>query len=77
MKTATSVTIEQDTLQFIDKIAKKQSRTKSDIIDSVLNQYRKFLLKKELIEGAMSQTKEDVNEVMSDFGDYLTMLDKR
>lgn len=41
------------------------------------NMYRKYQLKSQIQQGFKSQTKEDLAEAMSDFADYLTIVDFR
>ena len=75
-KSAVSVTLNQNNLQFIEKIAKKEKKSKSEIIDYALGIYRKFRLKNDIITGFKSQTKEDTADAMSDFSDYLKLVTK-
>ncbi len=48
----------------------------SSIIDSALDLYRKYKLKKELMEEAAMETEDDIKEAMSDFGDYQNIIDR-
>jgi len=75
-KQATSMTLNKANLEFINDIAKKEKKTKSEIVDRVLDAYRKYKLKNNISAGFKEQTKEDINETMSDFGDYLKMVDR-
>lgn len=75
-KTAVSVTLNQINLQFVEKTAKKEKKSKSEIVDYALEMYRKFRLRNDIIAGFKSQTKEDVSDAMSDFRDYLSLSDK-
>ncbi len=74
LKSAVSVTLRQNNLQFIDKISKQKKKSKSEIVDCILDMYRKFMLKKDIMAGFKEQTKEDAAEAMSDFGDYLKIV---
>ena len=75
-KTAMSITIAKHNLGFLEKIVKNNFTSKSEFIDSLINKYRKYYIKKEMIEGFQSQTKEDLEETMSDFGDYLGIIER-
>ena len=75
-KTAVSVTLNQINLQFVENTAKKEKKSKSEIVDYALEMYRKFRLRNDIIAGFKSQTKEDVSDAMSDFRDYLNLSDK-
>jgi len=75
VKNAVSVTLDQNNLQFVEKIAKQEKKSKSEIVDYILSVYRKFRLKKEVIAGFKSQTKTDVKDAMSDFNDYLNIVE--
>ena len=76
MKTAVSVTLNQTNLQFVEKIAKEEKKSKSEIIDYALKAYRKFRLRNDIIAGFKNQTEEDVSDTMSDFRDYLNLVEK-
>ena len=75
-KKAVSVTLNQTNIQFVENIAKKEKKSKSEIVDSALEIYRKFRLRNNIIAGFKNQTDEDVSDVMSDFSDYLNLADK-
>lgn len=75
-KNAISMTLKQNNLKFIEKVAKQEKKSKSEIVDSIVNAYRKYKLKKDIIAGFKSQTKEDVMDAMSDFDDYLDIIDR-
>ena len=76
VKNAVSVTLNQNNLQFVEKIAKQEKKSKSEIVDRVLSMYRKFKLKKDVIAGFKSQTKADVQDAMSDFNNYLSIIER-
>ena len=75
-KIAVSVTLNQNNLQFVEKIAKKEKKSKSEIIDYALEIYRKFRLKSDIMAGFKNQTEEDAADAMSDFSDYLKIATK-
>ncbi|MEA2064756.1 MAG: hypothetical protein U9O66_00470 [Patescibacteria group bacterium] len=75
-KTAISLTLNRDNLQFIKKISKREEKSKSEIVDYALEIYRKFRLRNDIIAGFKNQTEEDVLDVMSDFKDYLNLIEK-
>lgn len=75
-KNAISMTIKQNNLKFIEKISKQSKKSKSEIVDNILNTYRKYKLKKEIEEGFKNQTKEDLMDAMSDFQDYLNIIEQ-
>ena len=75
-KIAVSITLNQDNLQFVEKIAKKEKKSKSEIIDYALETYKKFRLKSDIIAGFKNQTEEDTADAMSDFSDYLKLVTK-
>ncbi len=75
-KNAISMTLKQNNLKFVEQVAKQEKKSKSEIVDNILNAYRKYKLKKDIIEGFKSQTKEEVIDVMSDFDDYLSIIDQ-
>jgi len=77
IKNATSFTLRKDNLRFLDTIAKAKDKSRSDIVDSILGAYRKFRLKKEIMAGFGKQSHEDISDAMSDFRDYLTIIDKK
>ncbi|MCG2701138.1 hypothetical protein L6267_03170 [Candidatus Parcubacteria bacterium] len=73
-KTAVSVTLNQANIQFVEKIAKKEKKSRSEIIDYALEVYRKFRLRNDVIAGFKDQTEEDVLDAMSDFRDYFNLV---
>ncbi len=75
LKQGISLTINKTNLQFINDYAKKQKMTRSEIVDQVIEMYRKYKLKNSIIAGFKSQSKEDINDTMSDFSDYLKIVD--
>ncbi|MFC1613461.1 hypothetical protein ACFL23_03970 [Patescibacteria group bacterium] len=75
-KNAISMTIRQTNLKFVEKIAKQKKISRSEMVDNLLNIYRKYKLKKDIVAGFKSQTKEDAIDSMSDFGDYLDIIDR-
>ena len=75
-KTAISITINQSNDLFLKSLTENIKTSKSEIINNIIDQYRKFRLKKELIQGFKSHTAEDVQDAMVDFDDYLENIDK-
>lgn len=60
--------------EFVMEQVTKQ-KTKTAVINEALDFHRKYLLKKDLMEGFAEQTDEDVAEAMANFGDYLKIID--
>ena len=60
---------------FIKELSRASHTPVSQLADEAINLYRKYRLKKQLQEAFMSQTEEDAKEAMSDFNDYLTIVD--
>ena len=54
---------------------KKYATNKSAFINKALETYKKYILLKELKKGFTSQTEEDVIDSMSDFENYLSIVD--
>jgi len=75
LKQGISLTINKTNLQFINDYAKKQKMTRSEIVDQIVEMYRKYKLKSNIMAGFKSQNKEDLNEAVSDFSDYLKIVD--
>jgi len=71
----TSLILTDSNARFVDLEAKNKAMTKTRIINHAIDLYRKYKLKKDMIEGFKSQTAEDVAEAMSDFEDYLRIVD--
>ena len=71
----TSLVLTESNAQFVMSEARRNAMTKTRIINQALDMYRKYKLRKDLIEGFSSQTKEDVAEAMENFDDYLRIVD--
>lgn len=71
----TSLVLTEPNAQFVMSEVRRRSMTKTHIINQALDMYRKYKLRKDLIEGFSSQTKEDVAEAMENFDDYLRIVD--
>jgi len=71
----TSLVLTESNARFVKTEAKNREMTKTRIINRALDMYRKYQLRKELIEGFSSQTDEDVAEAMENFDDYLRIVD--
>lgn len=70
-----SLNLTQPNAQFVETEVRNRQLTKTRIINQALDMYRKYQLRKDLIEGFSAQTDEDVAEAMSDFEDYLRIVD--
>lgn len=75
MRKILSLSLSPEILQFVENLSAEEKTSKSSVVTHALDLYRKFRLKKELREAAKAQTKEDVEEAMSDFEDYLKIVD--
>ncbi|MFH1412629.1 MAG: hypothetical protein ABIG10_01195, partial [bacterium] len=73
---ALSITIDKNNFKFLDNISKNEKKPRSEVIDDILSKYRKFILRKEIEAGFKAQTKEDLENSMSDFSDYLALIEK-
>ena len=71
----TSLVLTESNAQFVMSEARRKSMTKTRIINQALDLYRKYQLKKDLVEYFKSQTAEDVAEAMENFDDYLRIVD--
>ncbi len=74
MKVATSLSLNNKNLDFINAISKETKKTKSVFVDNLIDSYRKFWLKKEMQEGFKAQTQEDVDFAELCFDDYLKII---
>lgn len=72
-----TISLSLENIQFLDSMATEHGAGKSSIVEKALDYYRRYTLKKGLIEGFSVQDKEDKNSAMSDFADYLTILDEK
>ena len=70
-----SITVNKNNVQFLEELAKRQNKSRSEIIDSVLTEFRNFQLKKEVAAGFKNQSQTDLNEAMLGFGDYLSIIE--
>jgi len=66
-KKSISITLSADILDFLER---ESGKSKSAFIDNILTEYRKYSLQKELQEDAST----DHDDVMSDFSDYLYLV---
>ncbi len=71
----TSLILTPPNQQFVESEARRNDLTKTKVINEALELYRKYKLKKELVEGFSNQTDEDVAEAMENFDDYLAIVD--
>lgn len=63
--------------QFVEMEVRNRHLTKTRIINQALDMYRKYMLQKDMVEYFENQTDEDVAEAMSDFDDYLRIVDAK
>ena len=61
--------------QFVDTEVRNKHLTKTRVVNQALDLYRKYMLRKDLVEYFESQTDEDVAEAMENFDDYLRIVD--
>ena len=61
--------------EFLAKMTEGRKLPKTQVINHALDLMRRYTLKKELMEGFSLQREEDVLESMSDFNDYLAIVD--
>lgn len=59
---------------FLEQLAERRHTTVSEQLEKAINWYRKFILWQDFQEGFSEQTQEDVRDAMSDFEDYLSMI---
>jgi|AntRauTorcE11897_2_1112592.scaffolds.fasta_scaffold35048_3 metal-responsive CopG/Arc/MetJ family transcriptional regulator len=71
-----SITIDKNNFDFIENISKTKKKNRSEVIDKILSEYRKYLLKKEVEAGFSAQNQEDLELANSDFSNYLTLIEK-
>lgn len=73
----TSVILNRENQQFLSYFIDINSTTKTNVINNALDLFRKYNLQKELIEGFSKKTNKDVSNAMSDFEDYLSIVDPK
>ncbi len=73
-KKSISLTITDTNVDFVNNLSDDLNRNRSEVIDDILSKYRKFKLKKDIENGFKSQSKQDIDESMSDFDDYLKII---
>lgn len=71
-----SITINKDNFDFLEDISKTKKKNRSELINKILSEYRKYLLKKEIEAGFSAQDQEDIELANSDFSNYLTLIEK-
>lgn len=71
----TSLVLTEPNARFVKAEAKNRAMTKTRIINQALDLYRKYQLKKEMVEYFENQTDADVAEAMENFDDYLRIVD--
>jgi metal-responsive CopG/Arc/MetJ family transcriptional regulator len=62
-----SITINKDNFDFLEQISKVKKKNRSELIDKILSEYRKYLLKKEIEAGFSAQDQEDLELANSNF----------
>jgi hypothetical protein len=72
----TSLILNRNNAEFVERQVRHSSVTKTEVINQALDLYRKYLLRKELREGFSSQTDEDAREAMSDITDYISIIER-
>lgn len=71
----TSLVLTEPNARFVQSEVRRGEITKTRIINQALDMYRKYRLKKEMVEYFENQTAEDVAEAMENFDDYLRIVD--
>lgn len=71
----TSFILDRQNYQFLSTYTKKQSLSKSRAINYAIDMYRKYILQKEMREGFSKQDTEDLHDAMSDFSDYIKIIE--
>ncbi|MCF7794761.1 hypothetical protein K9M50_00165 [Patescibacteria group bacterium] len=71
-----SITINKDNFDFLEQTSKTKKKNRSELIDKILSEYRKYLLKKEIEAGFSAQDQNDLELANSDFSNYLTLIEK-
>jgi hypothetical protein len=71
----TSFILNKQNHQFLSSYTKSHSLSKSKAINHALDMLRKYVLQKEMREGFSKQSDEDVAGAMSDFADYIKIIE--
>jgi metal-responsive CopG/Arc/MetJ family transcriptional regulator len=71
-----SITINKNNLQFLEEIAKRENKPRSEVINIILTEYQKYKLKKEIQAGFKKQNKTDFEDAILGFSDYLSLIDE-
>ncbi len=74
---STSIILNNQNQQFLSYFIDINSTTKTNVINNALDLFRKYNLQKELIVGFSKKTNKDVSDAMSDFEDYLSIVDTK
>ena len=69
-----SITIDKNNSEFLENVSKNQKKPRSEVINTILTEYRKFVLKKEIEAGFKNQTNEDLKDSMLGFDNYLNIV---
>ena len=73
MSNAISVRLQDDNKAFLD-VMKEKGVIPSKAINHAIDLYKKYLIQKELMEEAMMEDNKDVEEAISDFKDYYSII---
>ena len=74
-KALISLRLKNENVEFIRSISSNLKISHSSLVDEALDNYRKYVLRKELREGFSEQDDQDIKDSMSDFQDYLSIID--
>lgn len=71
----TSFAPKEANLQFLENYSQKLKSNKSELINTALDMYRRYCLRKDLRKGFSEQDDADIALAMSDFLGYLSVID--
>jgi len=75
MKHSISITLSDEILLFLEKLASQYKVSKSHFIDKILKEYKKQTLAREFAQDAKNDTQKDLDFVNSDFSDFLNIIE--
>lgn len=70
-----SITVNQNNVQFLQDFAKRQNKSRSEVVDFLLTEFRNFKLKKDIEAGFKNQNQTDLDDTMLGFGEYLSIIE--
>ena len=70
-----SITVNQNNVQFLQEFAKRQNKSRSEVVDFLLTEFRNFKLKKDIEAGFKNQNQTDLDDAMLGFGEYLSIIE--